>query len=67
MKVNFKKAIEVNKLFKEQFDIDDKEEVQEITAASSPTKKNNPVCVMYKTLALEKKVSSILDLKYLIR
>ena len=59
MKVNFKKAIEVNKRFKEQFDTDDKEEVQEITAASSPTKKNNPVCVMYKSLALENLLKNI--------
>ena len=59
MKVNYEKAIEVNielklnvekhpddiKPLKEQCDIDDEDEVQEITAASTPMKKNKPVCV----------------------
>ena len=59
MKVNYEKAIEVNnelklnvdkqqddvKDLKEQCDIDDEDEVQEIKAASTPMKKNKPVCV----------------------
>ena len=59
MKVIYEKAIEVNndlklnvdeqqddiKNFKEQCDIDDEEEVQEITSARNPMKKNKAVYV----------------------
>ena len=59
MKVNYEKAIEVNdelKLnvyeeqddinhLKEQCDIDDEDEFQEITAARTPMDNNKPVCV----------------------
>ena len=58
MKVSYEKTIEVNnqlklnvdeqqdelKHVKEQCDIDDEDEVQEITAARTPIKKNKPVC-----------------------
>ena len=59
MKVNNEKAIEVNsdlkingdeqhvdmKHLKEKCEIDDEDEVQQITAARTPMKKNEPVCV----------------------
>ena len=59
MKVNYGRAIEVNndlkvnvveqqddiKHLKEQWDIDDDDEIQEITAAITPMKKKKPVCV----------------------
>ena len=58
MKESSEKAIEVNneprvnvdeqqddKTFKVKSDIDDSDEVQEITAARTPMKKNEPVCV----------------------
>ena len=62
MKVNNEKVIEVNKelklnvdeqqddikLLKEQCDIDDEDEVQEITAARTSMKKNKLVCVTCK-------------------
>ena len=67
MKMNYEKAMEVNnniklnvdkqqediKHLKEQWDIDDEDEVQEITADSTPMKKNKPVCVIcYQTFAM---------------
>ena len=59
MKVKYEKVIEVNiqpklnvdkhqddiKHLKEQCDKDDEDEVQEITAASTPMKKNKPECL----------------------
>ena len=59
MKVNYEKAIKVNNEFmvnvdeqqddikhiKEQCDIDDENEVQEITAARTPLKNKRPMCV----------------------
>ena len=67
MNVNYEKAIEVNnelklnvdeqqdgiKHLKEQWDIYDDDEVQKITAARNPMKKNKPVCVTcYQTFAI---------------
>ena len=44
----------MTKTFKVQSDICDEDEVQEITAARNPMKKNEPVCVTCnQTLALE--------------
>ena len=59
MKVNYEKAVEVNndlklnddkpqgdiKDLKEQCDIDDEDELQKITTASTPIKKSKPLCV----------------------
>ena len=68
MKVQYEKAIEVNtelklkgdeqqddvKHLKEQCDIDDGDEVQEITAARTSMKNNRPVCVTYnQTFAIK--------------
>ena len=63
MKVNDEMAIELNNELKlnvaeqlqEQCDIDDEDEVQEITAARILMKKNRPVCVTCNpTLAIKK-------------
>ena len=67
MKVNYEKAIEVNneiKLivdeqqyddkFKEQGDIEDEDEVQEITATITPMKKKKPVCDMQSNICNKK-------------
>ena len=67
MKESSEKAIEVNneprlnvdeqqddKTFKVKSDIDDSDEVQEITASRTPMNNNRPVCVICpQTLALE--------------
>ena len=67
MKESSEKAMEVNnelrlnvdeqqddKALKVKSDIDDSDEVQEITAARTPMKNNRPVCVTYnQTLALK--------------
>ena len=43
-----------DKIFKVDSDINDSDEVQEITAARTPMKINKPVCVTYnQTLALK--------------
>ena len=44
----------MTKKIKLQWDIDDADEAQEITAAKTPMKKNKPVCVTcHQTLALK--------------
>ena len=74
MKVNYENAIEVNnelklnvddqqddiKHLKEQWEIYDEDEVQKITAARTPMKKNRPMCVTCnKKLAMKNGLKNI--------
>ena len=81
MKVNYEKTIEVNnelelnddrqqddiKHLKEKCGIDDEDGVQEITAASTPMKKNKPVSVTRnQTFAIENWLKKHIEVEHMI-
>ena len=54
LRINVDEQQDSMKHFKEQCDIDDEDEVQEITAAKTHMKKKRPLCVTYNEIFVTK-------------